>query len=1149
MSFTKKSSIINYNVSTAEIFIGIKKTNKLLDINNKEYFKINESKNKFELFEEGKSNDNTSRESISLFPSYIFEQGEADNIIMYENLCRNIVSDVLSKNKRYCFLTYGLLKTGKKRILFGEEGCLDNRNKRGLIYRFVENILDKIKDNSSYNNIYLMYNFYCIYQNKIMNLLKLSNEDYNIISEKQLISKFETIKPTENYEDKFEKRKINNLNHFIEEITKTYKMLLRLENKTDLREDENKQSEHKLLSRSSFIINIQITNNTNIDKGISKKTHKQSESLVSFNNDNNNYINSNLCFCSMSASNSNTIKESIEINTLKHNIDNSADIISLIQVFKDLQTKNNSLIKNIENFTIPSYLVCALKNNFVNCTFFKIIGCIFPAPCYYPQVKDTIMALKRLSQKPSDEEGKFIISNKYSNNNNNDIYTEERLNKEKEITNLKKQITENHSLLEKKMKEISKLNEDILQKDDFFNNNLEIIKQAFSFNGDLTKLITEINNEYCEEIKEAKRIRDCKAQNTAYINKIKNLQQTIEETTKLNDKIKMEKNLLENDTAMVSMYSRIKEKNLSEENKLKILLNHNKEKDNLKLENANLKLQVESLKKDLEYRNSQFEKLPDILKANVDKENNTNVIKDDIKIKYDKVFNKKISDIKENYKKEIETQALKLNIEIKELKDKLNEYKIKETNENYKYDKKLKEFHNEIYNLNKVLSYLVRSFKKTFDVKKLNFNNIPHGYYTNIIEEFNKHISEIIFEVNKYSYPNLFNAIEKNRKFNVDNNNNNDICRINTVENKNKNTKNKMLKINNENNVNIKDNLNVNTCKEILKQEKNLNVLSKEKDNFIFSYLDKIKKHKDNSLISNNINTNHNIDKNKSISNYDILLNKNNITVEEEKDFIKDIKEIKNSKPIPLSEIENYDRSKLTNLIYNLQELFLKVNSVINRFQKRLNIEDYDFDFQNFNRKKEYNEINKQLNELKERCKNQTDLANKYKIIIQSQERSINNYKSETFYKIEKDKLKVRMQSPCVYKKTIDEMPKNIYCNSISNLNKNAYKETFNSSNKYINTNTISNKYIGNIHTNSSIIPSKNSNACNKTTSINFKYTNLYSEGNSHNKSTRINTAISNKIDSNINNKCFVDSNYCRPSTSISKIKDFKPSSIKSIIH
>ena len=884
---------------SVEIFLGLKK---VLNKDSKDYFSISSDKTVFELYDENKKAP--SPDTLVVHPSYIFEQNPYENCIMYENVCRNTVNDLLG-GKRQFFMTYGLSKTGKKTIIFGEENSSSNKNSRGILFRLVEDLLLKINSSAEFSKVSLTYNFYCLYQNKILDFNKLKIKDFENITETELLKYFEVVKPTKDYENEVNRSHIFTIDDFIVSVMKPLYMLYRLE-----------PFDNKLFSRSSLIFNLQVSNERD-------------------DMNNQNVTKTNACFCTMASSESKSEVQVFNLNKTKHSINTNADMINLIQIFKNMNQADFDISKHFKNLVISSYLISVLKNNFLSKTAYKIIGCIFPAPYYHSKVKDTVMILKRLSQKSSD---RMEFEQQQENQDEN---------KEALIYNLSKKLNDSEKEIDKKRNEIEQLHEQIRFKEDKYNINLDIIKKLLGFDGDINKLLSA-KDENDQDLLMARKIKECTTHNSILQNKIKELEQRIINLIKEKDKITVEKAVLENDTAMVTMYAKIKENNISDENKLKFLLEYNKEKDSLKRQNETLLKQIEALKLELNNKSNQFKQLPTILKDNIQGKENTGLIKKDLKLKYELRLKEEIENLKKMHKKEIDGIMQSNSQLVKELEEKICCFESEKINKNFSSEKKITNMQNELFLINDILGNVIRKYKKRFDLRKINIKTIPPGYFISVKEKYDIELEELILNVNKYNYPNLFDAIQQNSNY-------------------------------------IKDHKISNVKRETYEKK---------------------------------ILTEHLVSQNKTKT---IELNNHNMMLINNND-ISDSRELtKNDKNDNLNSNKLYQRDELEGMekyqvIGILLEIQVALNKQIDKFSKlevKLNemtngenvVQKHEVES---NLKNLYSEIEN----YKKKISTQIQNINKLKIIVESQERTINNYKNEQFYKLEKDKHEVKFITP-----------------------------------------------------------------------------------------------------------------------------------------
>jgi vacuolar-type H+-ATPase subunit I/STV1 len=244
-------------------------------------------------------------------------------------------------------------------------------------------------------------------------------------------------------------------------------------------------------------------------------------------------------------------------------------------------------------------------------------------------------------------------------------------------------------------------------------------------------------------------------------NKIKELEQKIESLKIEKEKIHIEKTVMENDNAMVTMYSRIKENNLLEENKLKLLLNNNKEKDSLKKQVETLTIQIDLLKKEINEKTGLYRKLPETLKENLVNKEQLGQLKKEIKKKANMKVMNEIESLRKNHELELINVKNQYEEMIKQKNSLISQYEGEKINNLFNSDRKVKEIIAELYNLNDLIEKIIKQYKKRFDMRKYSINTITPGMFLKIKEEYDKDIGEISMNINKYNFPYLFDAIKE----------------------------------------------------------------------------------------------------------------------------------------------------------------------------------------------------------------------------------------------------------------------------------------------------------------------------------------------------------------------------------------------------
>ena len=216
--------------------------------------------------------------------------------------------------------------------------------------------------------------------------------------------------------------------------------------------------EKRLYSRTHFIVVLNIINNSG-------------------------QVISTLSFCQLAGSEKLTSKSSTNVAKTRDSIyiqNSFANLINCISILKSPDFDHNK-IKEIP--FDDSTLTHCLKNYIINhFTKFRVIGCINPNTGYYESVKETLM---------------FLFKCKKA------IYDKTSLKNELKSPEIKRDevLYELENKIKAQEKNINKLNDTIIQmtkkieqNELNYKKNLDLIKTAFAFDGDINKLT--LNDEY-----------------------------------------------------------------------------------------------------------------------------------------------------------------------------------------------------------------------------------------------------------------------------------------------------------------------------------------------------------------------------------------------------------------------------------------------------------------------------------------------------------------------------------------------------------------------------------------------------------------------------------------------------------------------------
>lgn len=202
-----------------------------------DYFNLEENKRFLSIT---KNNIKGMPETYSSQVNRIFTTEE--NSFIYEEICKDLVYTAVNGQNHF-ILGYGVKNAGKKSLLIGEYNSNSNINKRGVLYRLIEELLIKKTSNMSlYFNFLLEYNGKVLEYNKFPHL----NEKDTFPNNDEVERMFENIKDFDYQNDIF-KKPVFEVEEIIKPITKILESLFHLE-----------KNDHRFYSRSNLIFNLQL---------------------------------------------------------------------------------------------------------------------------------------------------------------------------------------------------------------------------------------------------------------------------------------------------------------------------------------------------------------------------------------------------------------------------------------------------------------------------------------------------------------------------------------------------------------------------------------------------------------------------------------------------------------------------------------------------------------------------------------------------------------------------------------------------------------------------------------------------------------------------------------------------------------------------
>jgi len=673
-------------ISTSQISDELKTYLKIKKVNipeDRSYLKISTDRTKLNFI------DNLKRSEIE--KSVTFENNkifmDEENSYIYEEVCRDAVKDFIN-GQNYNFITYGLTHSGKTGSLFGGVDCDNNINSRGILFRFLESLMLNINSKIVNKEFALSFSYICVNSNKYVDLLNLQKSDIDSnFNEKELTVFFKDYKATTDLSTLLIKSPIIEVTEIISFFKKVRSLFLKLEN-----------SDRKYYSKSHFSFFVYLTN---------LKTNKFSTCAftVLAGSEKSGLQNP------VSSGNGTVIGGNISKTRDGIYIQNSfSTLLNVISQLKSPDYKKEKFNEvPFDDCTLTYCLKSFLKNSKI-----RILGTIVPNIGYQESVKDTLMFLFRFRKnvfgKSSNNQQAKVLNDK----NDEILYElENKLkNKEKHVQKLNEQI--------------ETLNKRFEDSENLHRKNIETLKNAFKFDGDVQRLNS--NDESFPEVKYARNIRDSIEQNKILNKKIIEFEKKILDLKEEIKKVNNEKRIIEDDRLALGNYLKIKEENLHEENKMKILLENSKELDELKRKNEMLEKQIEEYKKALVENAKTIHNLPNILKENIEERKEIAKKREELKGHYDKNMKQTTKNLEKKYTIEIESTTSKFEKELK-----YKEETLKKLNDDYHKQKKeheeeVSQINNELVNFYLMVNPILECYQKDLEpiITKL-INNYFNG--------------------------------------------------------------------------------------------------------------------------------------------------------------------------------------------------------------------------------------------------------------------------------------------------------------------------------------------------------------------------------------------------------------------------------------
>ena len=755
-------------------------------LEDKPYYSIDKKKNIFYLHDPIIKNQS---DKTSVFELNKIFTNENKNSYIYSEICKNTIKEALN-GYSFVFISYGITVSDKINTLIGnvDESYSDTKQ-QGIFPLILKDLIKNINENKEYkDNLSISLSHIGIYDSKLIDFSNFIGKDFSNFTEDNFVKSSVSIDgpndinrvkkiPIENYDDCF----------FF--INKIMRQLKRLEEDSDL--------QYHLYSRTHLSIIIYITNNDGkIISSLNFIVLNGSELLL-HNKNKESFSNKNIYQAEQSkiALDAQFTYDSItySVKNNKYINGNERKDSSKHLNEEDLEQKEKSNLSKLTKILYNPSFDRKKKN-----IKYRIIGNILPCTGFYQSVKSTLMFLfdfykmsinRRKISYNSDTSNNFKNKSKnkkmayeYSNTSINSAVKNDMIfDLEKKLKIQEKKIEDLNKLVDAKMEKISSLEK-------HYKKQIDVLKKYLGFKGDVEVLIT--GNEYTQEWRNARVIREAKEQNGKFKLKIEDLENKLTNANKLIQRLSDVGKIKENDMTMLKYFLSAKEindKNISEtKEKNTYYTKINEYEKEIEVKNKI----INELNKDLEKKNNAIISFTKFFQNNKNYPEFQKQLSNDKKEKKSEIIsspNNKNKKIKNSKEKKTEKNKEELTNEQKNiakiLKNNENEKQILEK----KYQNLLSQKEKKIAENSDILSQLNTQFSIDItryedELIKMNelivsiFNNYHRIFLSGLTEkcspitimnkkdEYESILISTQKELNPYSFPVLFNCLYKNNK-------------------------------------------------------------------------------------------------------------------------------------------------------------------------------------------------------------------------------------------------------------------------------------------------------------------------------------------------------------------------------------------------
>ena len=608
------------------------KTPKIAD---KPYYDLDLNKNIFSLHNE-KNKKLVDTFEINFDKIFIDDN---KNSFIYKQTCSNVIKECLN-GMSFCFISHGETVSEKLITLIGDTTDENNEDKyNGLFPRILLELYNYINKNKNLvfnSDIQLNYSFICVNGNKIIDLNNFIEKDITNFRGTNYLKEGKSIQNDKKLINYVKKLPVNNYKNTLSFIFNNISLFIKLENTYN----------DNFYSTSHVVIILYITNNKGEDIATltfillngSEKLNLVENNINMLKNIDFNELDPELKKKSIYASKI-AINTQNTYNSIIYLIKQNKKINMNLNFNKEEEEKkiNKNESKYISNLTAVLYNIC-FDWKIKNIKYF-IFGNIYPNIGYYKSIKDSILFLYEF-YKIIHKKREILDQNKnHSDTEDYEILNSSLFELDNKVIFQNKTIEALNDLLNKKNQKIFNIQNEY----DFQVNQL---KKSLGFVGDINILLS--GNEFTPEAQRAKKIRESSSKIKFLNNKIIELEKKLKKSNEELNIFKLKKQISNTDEIMLKYIDSVSE------------IKDNKEKE--RKNNSIIFRKINQLEKELKDKNIIINKLQN------DLNNKNNIIHNFSNLIYiNNFFDDKNDEIKEN-KKENEKEDLK------KVKNKKNEY-------------------------------------------------------------------------------------------------------------------------------------------------------------------------------------------------------------------------------------------------------------------------------------------------------------------------------------------------------------------------------------------------------------------------------------------------------------------------------------------